>query len=278
MPRQWRATIPKSSARIDLAAPNNAASLRAYSASRLRTIGARTSTCAHDTSPERNASPVASCLRVRRAMPTSFEAPTAVIGARCVSHVRGLNAPSSAQSARASQSPTERDDRGLETLRDLEQPDQLIRTGRARPLATVLGVDVLDRRRICSIGSSPNIRSILPKGYDSYQRVFMRWVEHHRAREHAGEDLAHGFLRSLRRGVEPEPEIGRRLGEIGVVLGRGVATAIGDLARLATTTFVPGGDGGDGWAEDHQVQRSRLDGVPATPRRRFRRCCPAPPW
>ena len=76
--------------------------------SRLRTIGARTSTCAHDTSPDRNASPVASCLRVSRAMPTSFDAATAEIGARCVNHVRGLSAPSSAQSVRACQSPTAR--------------------------------------------------------------------------------------------------------------------------------------------------------------------------
>ena len=41
-------------------------SLRAYSGSRWRTIGASTSTCAHDMSPARNASPVVSCSRVRR--------------------------------------------------------------------------------------------------------------------------------------------------------------------------------------------------------------------
>ena len=60
-------------------------------------------------------------------MPTNRDAPDREIGDRCASHDRGLNAPSSAQSARASHSPTRADDLGLEALRDFEQLDQLIR-------------------------------------------------------------------------------------------------------------------------------------------------------
>ena len=39
-------------------------------------------------------------------MPTNRDAADREIGARCANHDRGLNAPSSAQSARASHSPT----------------------------------------------------------------------------------------------------------------------------------------------------------------------------
>ena len=77
-------------------------------------------------------------------MPTSFEAPTAVIGARCVNHVRGLNAPSSAQSVPGVPLADRADDLGLEAFGDLEQLDQLIRPGRTRPGAAVLGVEVFD--------------------------------------------------------------------------------------------------------------------------------------
>ena len=69
-----RATIPKSSARIDFAAPTRRSRAGVFGLT-VRTIGARTSTCAHDTSPDRNASPVASCSRARRHLPTSIDAP-----------------------------------------------------------------------------------------------------------------------------------------------------------------------------------------------------------
>ena len=70
MPRQWHATSPKSSAHVSPhPTPRPRCGLLGFAR---RTIGAKTSTCADETSPARNASPVASCFRARRAMPTSF--------------------------------------------------------------------------------------------------------------------------------------------------------------------------------------------------------------
>ena len=163
MLRHARANSANSSAFIVAAVATNTSSLRAYSGSRLRTIGARTSTCAHDI-PRTQRPPVRSWTRVKRPALTNRDAATPEIGARCANHDRGLNAPSSAQSARASHSATERmisawsrsaTSSNSTRCSDRAEPDHSRRSSASSSLTA---------RRICSIGSSPNMCSILPKG------------------------------------------------------------------------------------------------------------------
>ena len=171
MPRQARANTAKSSGAHRL----RRADQRPLRCARIRLRGGapsgrgprRARTTRHPTAtPPR----CASCSRARRAMPTSFDAPTAVIGARCVSHDRGLNAPSSAQSVRASHSPTARTICAWSRSATVEQLDQLIRTGRARPLAAVLGVQLArPRGGSARSGHHRTYVRFYPKGYDTRQ-------------------------------------------------------------------------------------------------------------
>ena len=154
---------------IDSPLSNKTSSLRAYSGSRLRTIGASTSTCAHDTSPARNASPVASCSRVRR---------------RHAHQLRRARTPRSAPDASTTTAGSTPRRAPNPPGRPTRPPPARSRPGGAPPPRAARPADPtvphadhsrrssasssLTARRICSIGSSPNIRSILPKGYDTY--------------------------------------------------------------------------------------------------------------
>ena len=142
-PRQLREVIGRHRRRRS---STKTSSLRAYSGSRWRTIGASTSTCAHDMSPARNASPVRSCSRVK---PGHAHQPR---------RRRPRDRRPVRQPRPRAQRPVERpirpgvplphrpDDLRLEALRHLEQLDQLIRPCRARPLPPVLGRQLLDRQ------------------------------------------------------------------------------------------------------------------------------------
>ena len=139
-----RANPAKSSTRHRLRrVSTRTASLRAYSGSRWRTIGASTSTCRarHVTGGQR----LPGALRARGSAgpcpptatpPTARSAPGAPTTTAGSTPRRAPNPPA------ASQSRDRTHDLGLEALRDLEQLDQLIRPVPRRPLPPVLGCRV----------------------------------------------------------------------------------------------------------------------------------------